>query len=307
MKNFTTHLIEYLDNCTNQRRLSPHTIRAYKTDLIQFDGITSSNNSTDATPKMLEDYLKKLHTKYKPRTVKRKIASVKAFYQYLVQHRIIFENPWQKVPCRFREPVELPKVISLDNIQCILSVIYKQIKIGSTPYRRRNALRDAAVCELLFATGIRIFELCSLAPQDVNLFENTVFIHGKGAKERIVHIGNLQVQSILANYKKSFENEISSCHRFFVNQSGHPFSDQAARRMLNYYTRLAGIEQHITPHMWRHTFATSLLDADVDIRYIQEMLGHSSIKTTEIYTHVSLNKQKQILCNKHPRNEFHLF
>ena len=119
---------------------------------------------------------------------------------------------------------------------------------GVTIYRRRNAIRDAAICELLFSTGIRIFELCSLSTEDVNLEEDTILIHGKRNKERIMQIGNKQVHDILTKYKESYISEISSCRIFFTNQKGHPFSDQAVRRMLNYYANLASIEQHITPH-----------------------------------------------------------
>ncbi len=116
----------------------------------------------------------------------------------------------------------------------------------------------------------------------------TVLIYGKGDKERRIQIGNESVIQILEKYKNSFSREIQACGHFFVNQAGNALSDQAVRRMINKYTALASIELHITPHMFRHTFATSLLEADVDIRFIQEMLGHSSINITEIYTHVVL-------------------
>ena len=111
---------------------------------------------------------------------------------------------------------------------------------------------------------------------------------------------------ILKKYKITFQKEILACDSFFVNQAATPLSDQAVRRMINKYTELASIDMHITPHMFRHTFATSLLDADVDIRYIQEMLGHSSITITEIYTHVAIAKQRNILATRHPRNRFML-
>ena len=110
----------------------------------------------------------------------------------------------------------------------------------------------------------------------------------------------------LKEYKKEFFTEIQNCDHFFANQSGKALSDQAVRRMINKYTTLASIDLHITPHMFRHTFATSLLEADVDIRYIQEMLGHSSINITEIYTHVTVAKQRDILTTKHPRKDFHI-
>ncbi len=297
-------LDKYLDDCYRQKNLNLKTIRAYKTDLHQFTSETAQEGYTQISPTVLENYLKSLHSKYKPRTVKRKIASVKAFYRYMEYHEMILSNPWNRVQCKFREPFILPRTIPLNSIQDILKTIYDQITNGKTAYRRRNAIRDAAVCELLFATGIRIFELCSIKPEELNLSEDTLFIHGKGARERVIQIGNEQVHKTIELYREEFKDEISECGYLFVNQKGHRFSDQAVRRMINYYTKLASIEQHITPHMWRHTFATALLEADVDIRYIQSMLGHSSIHTTEIYTHVSMAKQRDILSKKHPRNSF---
>lgn len=294
----------YLEDCANQKRLNAKTIRAYNSDLRQFENAIPTDNVCDITPNMLDEFVKGLNNLHKARTVKRKIASVKAFFQYLLFHEIISTDPWTKVHTKLREPSTLPRIIPLDNIIKILTFMYKEITEGKTLYRRRNAIRDVAICELLFATGLRIFELCSLAPDDIDLVSDTVFIHGKGSKERLLQIGNIQVHNSLVKYKVEYANEITECNHFFANQRGIPFSDQSVRRMLNHYTKLIGIEQHITPHMWRHSFATSLLEADVDIRYIQEMLGHSSIHTTEIYTHVSMSKQKDILCNKHPRNTF---
>ena len=185
-------------------------------------------------------------------------------------------------------------------------MIYKQQQFAKTPYQKRNALRDAAIVELLFVTGMRISELCSLKRDSINLHNGTVLIYGKGNKERRVQIGNNSVIHILKKYKDNFIAEIENSGYFFTNQSGKVLSDQTVRRMINKYTALASIEQHITPHMFRHTFATSLLEADVDIRFIQEMLGHSSITVTEIYTHVAVAKQKDILTKKHPRKDFHI-
>lgn len=153
---------------------------------------------------------------------------------------------------------------------------------------------------------MRISELCSLKASDVNLYEHTILIHGKGSKERKIQIGNEDVVSILKEYLAVYQNRIRISQYFFANQNGDALSDQVVRRMINKYTSLAAIDLHITPHMFRHTFATSLLEADVDIRYIQEMLGHSSINITEIYTHVAMSKQRDILTTKHPRNHFHI-
>ena len=303
MKN-QSMLQDYLTFCFDQKRLNVKTLRAYRTDLLQFLSHIDPAELSELTPKQLEEYMKYLHNTFKPKTVKRKIASVKAFFRYLEYEELLMQNPWTRVQCKFREPLTLPRTIPIHHIQRLLATIYEQMEHGKTEYRKRNAIRDAAICELLFATGLRIFELCSLRPKDINLNEDIVFIHGKGAKDRLLHIGNRQVHHTLEMYRISYQNEIQQCEYFFANQNGHPFSDQAVRRMLNHYTKLAAIDQHITPHMWRHTFATALLEADVDIRYIQEMLGHSSIHTTEIYTHVSLAKQRDILCNRHPRNNF---
>lgn len=167
-------------------------------------------------------------------------------------------------------------------------------------------MRDAAAIELLFATGMRISELCSLGKNDICFEDSTVLIYGKGSKERRIQIGNDDVIKVLKEYCEEYQKEIQNCQHFFANQAGRALSDQAVRRLINKYTSLAAIDLHITPHMFRHTFATSLLEADVDIRYIQEMLGHSSINVTEIYTHVAVSKQRDILTTKHPRKNFHI-
>lgn len=296
------YILSYLEHCKNHKNLDAKTISAYRIDIKQFRVFCSDINLCEATASTLENYISHMHAKFKPKTMKRKIASLKALYSYLEYKEIIHVNPWNKIKIQLKEPSILPKTIPIDTIALFLQTIYAEEKKASTPYRQKNALRDAALCELLFSTGIRVSELCGLNPSDVNLNENVVLIFGKGSKERRIQIGNKQVSDILKRYKESFQKEINSCNMFFVNQQGHSFNDQAVRRMINHYTKLAAIEQHITPHMFRHTFATALLEADVDIRYIQEMLGHSSIHTTEIYTHVSMAKQKDILSNKHPRN-----
>ena len=253
---------------------------------------------------ILENYIAALHSQYQPKTVKRKIATLKAFFHYLEYKEIISQSPLNRMQLHFREPIKLPKIIPLHTLELFLSTIYDQYEHAPTLYQRRNALRDAAVAELLFSSGMRISELCSLSPDNINLYDGTILIYGKGSKERRIQIGNNDVLEILRKYKKEFTAEINFCHHFFTNQNNAPLSDQSVRRMINKYCSLAAIELHITPHMFRHTFATSLLEADVDIRYIQEMLGHSSINITEIYTHVAMAKQRDILATKHPRRNF---
>lgn len=301
MNDIQEHIKNYLNYCRYQKRLDEKTLKAYQIDLNQF---TSWLEITDITPAVLEDYIAHLHQTYKPKSVKRKIASLKALFHYLEYKEIIERNPFTKLQIKFREPVILPKTIPLYTVEQFLAVIYKQRREARTAYQKKTALRDAAVIELLFSTGMRISELCALGTGDVNLYDGTVLIYGKGAKERRIQIGNNDVINILETYKDEFLTEIRGCGHFFVSLSGSPLSDQSIRRMIRKYCALASIELHITPHMFRHTFATSLLEADVDIRYIQEMLGHSSINITEIYTHVAMAKQRDILTTKHPRKNF---
>lgn len=306
MHDLQTQIKNYLEYCNTQKCLDEKTLKAYRIDLRQFSEQLPIPNVTEITSSELETFIAGLHQKYKPKTAKRKIASVKALFHYLEYREIIDRNPFNKIQTRFREPMILPKIIPLHTVEVFLSTIYKQRQIAKTTYQKRNALRDAAVVELLFATGMRISELCSLKDKDVNLYDGIVLIYGKGGKERRIQIGNNSVIHILKEYKENFYTEIQACQHFFVNQSGKRLSDQAVRRMINKYASLASIDLHITPHMFRHTFATSLLEADVNIRFIQEMLGHSSINVTEIYTHVTVAKQKDILTTKHPRKDFHI-
>ncbi len=307
MNNLSPLIAEYLDYCRTQKCLDEKTLKAYRIDLHQFSDFISNNvKISDITPSTLEAYISKLHSEYKPKTAKRKIASTKALFHYCEYKDIIDLNPFCKIHTRFREPVILPKTIPLHTVETFLTTIYTQRSNAKTTYQRRNALRDAAIIELLFATGIRISELCCLKTNDVNLTDGTILIYGKGDKERYIQLASDEIINILAEYRSSFSTETATSIYFFVNQSGSPLSDQSVRRMINKYCSLAAIDMHITPHMFRHTFATSLLEADVDIRYIQEMLGHSSINVTQIYTHVAMAKQRDILRNKHPRNRLHV-
>lgn len=305
-RDLKTAIRQYLTFCDSQKRLDEKTIKAYRIDLTQFRQQIGTDNPVQITASMLETYVSSLHQTFQPKTVKRKIASVKAFFHYLEYRSIIEINPFHKVQLRFREPVILPKTIPLSTMERFLAEIYHAYDSNNNPHQKRYILRDIAVSELLFATGIRISELCALHCSDVDLADQSILIYGKGDKERRLQLGTPAVLTVLAQYATEFQKEIQQCGHFFVNQYNRPLSDQSVRRMLNKYTSQAAIDQHITPHMFRHTFATSLLEADVDIRYIQEMLGHSSINITQIYTHVALSKQRDILTTKHPRKDFRL-
>ena len=254
MDNLQTQITSYLEYCLTQKRLDEKTIKAYKIDLFQFSDGISTTSLLEITPSILENYIKKLHEKYKPKSVKRKIASIKAFFHYLEYRNIIIQNPFNKIQIHFREPVILPKTIPLYIVEKFLSTIYSQRSNAKTNYQKRNALRDAAVAELLFSTGIRISELCNLKNNDVNLIDGIILIYGKGSKERLLQIGNSSVLDILREYKNNFYQETFQCDHFFTSQSGKPLSDQSVRRMINKYSSIASIDLHITPHMFRHPY-----------------------------------------------------
>ena len=269
-------------------------MKAYRIDLGQF-----AKGKWELTRDGVSSYVSDLHLKYKPRTIRRKIASLKAFCNYLEYVELMSENPFVKLKLKLGIPQILPRIIPLSSIEHILGTAYQCKEECKSEYQRTTCLRDIAVLELLFATGMRVSELCSLSNQDVHLEEGEVKIYGKGAKERFVQITNPSVLHALKEYRK----KVDQSEAFFINRLGNPLSDQSVRGIVKKYGRLGGVNQHITPHMFRHSFATFLLEEDVDIRYIQRLLGHSSIVTTQIYTHVAGRKQRDILSTKHPRNK----
>lgn len=293
----------YLDVWQYQRNLSPKTLKAYRIDLRQFTDFMKMTDG-DLNKTNLSDYITHLHKAYKPRSAKRKIACIKSFCSCLEQDDIIEKNPFSKIRTKFQEPFCLPKTIPFDEIQEIFTAAYSELRNSDKgSFEHRKCIRDIAVLELLFATGMRVSELCSLKTKDVNLSDHYIIINGKGSKERVVHIGNRSVIRALNMYRSAFCEKISESDYFFINRLDNRLSEQSVRAMILKYTGKADIGRHITPHMFRHSFATLLLEEDVDIRYIQQVLGHSSIVTTQIYTHVTSKKQKHILTEKHPRNK----
>ena len=198
------------------------------------------------------------------------------------------------------------ETIPINNIEQIIRFAYLQLTKAKTDYTKKVALRNALILELLFATGMRISELCTLTTEQIDFNDYIIKIYGKGSKERLIQICNQNVQELLKKYNQSFKFEIANNKFFFINRLGNRLSEQSVRNMITNYAIGAEVPLHITPHMFRHSFATLLLEEDVDIRYIQQMLGHSSITTTQIYTHTSINKQKNILSSKHPRNKLEI-
>lgn len=304
-------MTEFFHHCQYEKNLSAKTIRCYQIDLVQFSTFIESKrfplvvNAIDKTH--LKAYLKKI-SEWKPKTVKRKIATLKALFNYLEFEDYIVANPLRKVKIKIKEPVLLPRALTLLESVAILKSIYASIsdKKKST-YSYLAALRNIVVIELLFATGARVSEIADLRRNALDLESGKLIIMGKGGKQRMIQICNQDTLNALKVYCELTENKsVVSGDFLLFNRLGNKLSDQSIRIMVGNLANKAKIVKKVTPHFFRHTFATLLLENDVDIKYIQSMLGHSSIVTTQIYTHVNLEKQKQILAEKHPRMNFSL-
>ena len=298
MTSFESLQSEFLHTCEFTKRLDSKTLRAYRIDLKQFQAYLNRTNACFTEKETLNGYLETLHIRYAPATVKRKIATLKAFFHYLAR-KDYADNPFHKLDVSFREPQRLPRYVPLHCMQDLIALLYKKYNQADTTPKRKEILRDIAVLELLFSTGIRISELCLLPASSIDLPAREMKIFGKGAKERLLQLDRRAVQS-LTRYRNAYAKEIDREGYFFIGSRGGHLSDQAVRYMINKYTEQLPYKIHITPHMFRHTFAKSLLEQDVDIRIIQPILGHSSIKTTERYTFVSSSKQKEVLQKKNP-------
>lgn len=296
------HIENYLHYCYYQKRLSSKTMKAYRIDLNQFYQFMEYKNIKDK--KKISEYIQTLHMHYQPKTVKRKIASLKAFYTFLEKHEYLKENPFHKIEYHFKEPMILPKTIQLNELNHLFSSLYDY---ASTHQNTKSIHRDIAVLELLICTGIRVSEISNLLKSNILIQQNILIINGKGSKERLIYIDNKSLIQSLNTYQNLYAQETSQSPYFFVNRLGHPLSEQSIRFMIYKYCHMFHITSHITPHMFRHTFATMMLEEDVDIRYIQEILGHSSITTTQIYTHMSAYKQKEIMSLKNPRHKISCF
>lgn len=301
MVNLAVEQKYYLDYCRQQKKLSDKTMKAYSTDLQQYFEFVKCFEEPLGR-ESLSAYIIHLHNHFSPSSVRRKIAAVHAFSRYLLMEEYLPVDPFSKIRRTFRAPVLLPRTIPRFQLQSLFSYLYK-LKESCAPATEeyRICLRDIAVIELLFASGMRVSELCALQSKDVDLLDGAIRIMGKGSRERAVQIGNVDVLNILYQYQNAFQSEIVLAKRFFVNRRGRGLSDQSVRNLIAKAERASGCQLHMTPHMFRHSFATMLLDQDVDIRYIQQILGHSTIVTTQIYTHVSTAKQRQILLEKSPR------
>lgn len=274
----------YLNQCEN-KRLSFHTLKAYRIDLTQF---MSFIKDKDINKRELSLYIKYLNDHYQPKTVKRKLACIHAFLEHMVFDEDLEYNPMTKVKYKIKEDKRLPRIIHQEQLQ----VIFYNLSHTNDKFIKR----DKAIIELFISTGIRVSELCHIHKEDISFQDQYLKIYGKGAKERVIFLGE-HVLKALYDYLQEYEKYLETKSYFFINNFYQRLSEQSVRNIINKYT--SGF--HVTPHMFRHTFATMLLDQDVDISYIQRILGHSSITTTSIYAYASVQRQKEIMLYKNPR------
>ena len=297
MRTLSSLIADYLETGEYEKQLSPDTIKAYRIDLQQFIDFTED---TWVDKDTLNQYIKHLNQHFAPRSVKRKLASVRAFYHEMEMSGELEENPFNKLHIRIHSPQQLPRIIPEQIVQALLQSAYDAYTQGD-----REVLRDIVVLELLFSTGLRVSELCALS-KDTFLISDSglrLLVKGKGRKERVIQITTPELLQLVQTYCDVFSKEIQEQGAILYNRRGRPISPQPVRRIINKYLNRIDASNHVTPHMFRHTFATSLLEAGMDIRYIQSLLGHSSISTTQIYTHVTARQQTLLLAEKHPRGK----
>lgn len=293
----------YLEFCRYRKQLNHNTLKAYRIDLTQYLKFIKDEPLQRSR---IEDYITNLHKAYKQKTVKRKIASLKAFYKYLEEEeRLPSSNPFDKIKVKFKEAEVLPRIIPRGDIERLLNYMYT-IKNDREP--SDFICRDLLIVEMLFATGVRVYELSNLKRESIDLERGIINIMGKGGKERYVQIGNEDVLKLMRKYDKARKEHFPKGNSgfFLLNRLGGRFTEQSIRLMIKKYARLSGAAVHITPHMFRHSVATYLLEEGVDIMYIQKILGHSSLKTTQIYLHIASNVQMEILKRLHPRNRMRI-
>jgi integrase/recombinase XerC len=292
-------LANYVTYLVAERNASPYTVRNYRSEIAQFMGFARDHGVKEwssVTPTLLRRWLAWLHEYgYVRASVVRRVSEVRAFYAYLLRHGLVDVNPVLAISAP-KLPRRLPRPLNVDEIKRLLAAL--------DPSEPRGQ-RDLAMLELLYAGGLRVSELLALDLGDLDLERREVRVLGKGAKERLVLIG-IPAVTALRNYMANGREQLLRKGReltqaLFINRFGSRLSVSMFTRCLSRYARAAGIEQPVTPHVLRHSFATHLLDGGADLRSVQELLGHENLATTQIYTEVSQNRLREQVMNAHPR------
>jgi len=288
---------EFINYLAVERGLAQNTLESYGRDLRQFQNYLMSSQIDivkDSSRNTILTYLNSLQTKGRAvSTISRNLAAIKSFYQYLVRERYLEKDPAANLESPKLEK-KLPKILSISEVEELLKQPNTYTPTG---------LRDKAMLELLYATGIRVSELISLNISDVNLDMGYIKCYGKGAKERIVPLGSIAAKCVQDYINKGRSKLVRTYEEaaLFVNHHGNRLTRQGFWKIIKRYAREANITKEITPHTLRHSFATHLLENGADLRSVQEMLGHADISTTQIYTHVTKNRLKEVYDKAHPR------
>jgi integrase/recombinase XerD len=284
----------FIRHCRSIRKLSPHTVRAYELDLARASQFLGSRAAVAACDRAkIHDYVRHLFDvrALKEASVKRHLATLRSFFHWLEEDRGEVDDPFRGTRIRIRMPKRLPRVIARSDLRRLLR------QEGSATF---SDLTAYVATELLFATGMRVSELASLLDAAVDLEEGTIAIVGKGNRERRVFVPE-EIKSLLGDYRVVRDRCPSEAETYLINSRGAPASPQLIRRLVRTHGERCAVRERVTPHMFRHSVATYLLEEGVDIRYVQRLLGHRSISTTEIYTQVADAALKVRITERHPR------
>lgn len=283
-----------------EKNFSKHTAKAYCSDILSFLVWMDEQSCEDINFSKVREYLHFIQKfNYKKTTIARKIASLRTFYKYLYRERKVDSNPAMNLT-NPKRPKSLPKFLTPDEVEQILNNTKIETPAG---YRNRTIL------ELLWATGMRISELSGLNFGDLNLEHNEIRVFGKGSKERIILVTD-RAKIFLERYIESARDLIpkgfpvpdkSENSPVFINNTGYRLQTRTVRNVINEVVEKINLPKHVTPHMFRHSFATHLIENGADLRVVQELLGHASISNTQIYTHVSTQHLKDVYNETHPR------
>lgn len=288
---------EFTDHLRSTKNLSEKTLAAYTSDINMFLSSVSDPSAPDIC-----GYIARLQSAgLKDSSVKRKIVSLRIFYEYLTERGIVERSPFDSLKFRFRTEKRLPKTLTVQEVKRLLASLTPASEKMSE-FRLRQSTRDAALIDLMISTGIRISEAAAIKFDDVIVPEHALLIHGKGRKQRIIYISAPETWSRLMEQLRA-QRRGGKTEYLFTNHLGDPLTPHGVEAIYAKYAAKANISKHTTPHYLRHTFATNLLANGADLRSVQEILGHSSVATTEIYTEVTSKRKKQVLNKYNYRNK----
>jgi len=283
----------FLAYCKQQRNLSKHTLKAYSLDLKQFiEFIGTKNNLQNLERNDLSDFHSHLSAlDLAPRTIKRKLACLTSMFSWLEKENEIQLNPFHRFKSNIKLPKSLPKNVQKSDLQKMLLAARNRTHCPSEKHLSNNQTINnytaLIALELLLSTGIRVGELVHITIQNIFLKERKIKIWGKGARERYVYLPDTEISTLIEDYIAKRSVAEPKTDVLLVNSKGNQASTQFIRKLIKEIAQQANTNNHVTPHMLRHSVACELLNLGLDIRFVQRLLGHSSISTTEIYTHVS--------------------